>query len=146
MWNKNGTYNFRKELLDIAEKFCDEYEERRGYRYPTERERALVRYHALCVLMDDLEMVLSDLENDPIYEGISPRVLYELEKQGEEFHKILDLLEGEKGHGNYMCGNCRYWHCNDILITNDTTGECKKMSIGKRFDSKPCKYMNRTKQ
>jgi len=133
------------ELLDIAEKFCDDYEERRGYKYLSEREHALVKYHTLCVLRDDLEAVLDDLENDPIYGNISPRTLYELERKGEKFHRVLDLLEGEKGHGDHKCGNCRRWECDDMLIISDSIGECKKMSVRKKFDSKPCRHMNRTK-
>ena len=55
-------------------------------------------YHTLCGIRDDLEAILDEPEHDPIYNGISPRKLYGLEKKyGYDPCKVPGILEwGER--------------------------------------------------
>ncbi len=88
MFNKDGTFNFHDEIMELAEKFCQEWQQRSGS-FKNELEGALVLSFTLNTLKHDLEELLGQLEHQPIFKGISPKEVYERGEFGKESPKGL---------------------------------------------------------
>lgn len=99
MFHEDGTFNFHEEITALAEEFCQEWVKRRGP-FESRLEGALVLNFALCTIEHDLEQLLDQLERHPVFEGISPREVYERGAYGEEPSKGLskqDIVEIVQG-------------------------------------------------
>ena len=83
MFYEDGTFNFHGEILALAEEFCQGWVERRGP-FKDRLEGALVLNFALCTIKHDLEHIISQLEWQPVFKGVSPREVYERGGYGRE--------------------------------------------------------------
>lgn len=72
MFNPDGTFSFYHEIMAVAEEFCEQWESQRGS-IKTELEGALVFSFALNTIKYDLEVMISQLEKQPMFNGISPK-------------------------------------------------------------------------
>jgi hypothetical protein len=88
MFHPDGTFNFHEEIMALAEEFCQEWEQRQGP-FKSRLEGALVLNFALCTIKHDLEQLIDQLEWQPVFEGVSPREVYELGGYGDESPKGL---------------------------------------------------------
>jgi hypothetical protein len=88
MFYKDGTFNFHKEIMALAENFCHEWEKRQGV-FKKEHEGALVLNFALCTIKYDLEQLLAQMERQPVFGDISPTEVYESGRYGDETPKGL---------------------------------------------------------
>ena len=70
------TFNFHEGIMALAEAFCREWEERREP-FKSSLESALVLNFALCAIKRDLEQRLDQLERRSVFQGVSPREVYE---------------------------------------------------------------------
>jgi len=89
MFHEDDTFDFYEELIALAEEFCQGWVQRQGT-FEDGLERALVLNFALCTIKHDLEQILDLVEHQPIFQGLSPRMLYERGGYGEESLSGLD--------------------------------------------------------
>ena len=89
MFHEDGTFNFHKEIMALAEEFCQEWVQRRGP-FKNRLEEALVLNFALCTIKHDLEQLLDQLEWQPVFKDVSPRDVYERGRYGDESPKGLN--------------------------------------------------------
>jgi hypothetical protein len=83
MFHPDDTFNFHNEIMALAEEFCQEWVRRQGP-FESKLEGALIMNFALCTIQHDLEEILDQLEQSPVFEGISPREVYKRGGFGEE--------------------------------------------------------------
>ena len=83
MFHQDGTFSFHKEIMALAEEFCQEWVQRRGP-FESRLEEALVLNFALCTIKCDLEQLLDQLEWQTVFNGVSPREVYERGEYGDE--------------------------------------------------------------
>ena len=88
MFHQDGTFNFHKEIMALAEEFCQEWAQRQGP-FKSKLDAGLVLNFALCTIKHDLEELLDQLECQPVFKGISPREIYERGGYGDEPPKGL---------------------------------------------------------
>jgi hypothetical protein len=89
MFNPDGTFSFYHEITAIAEQFCEEWEARKGA-FKNELEAALVFSFALNTIKYDLEIMLNQLEKQPVFKGISPIEVYQRGQFGAKDPRGLD--------------------------------------------------------
>jgi hypothetical protein len=83
MFHQDGTFSFHKEITALAEEFCQEWQRRQGS-FQSDLEGALVLNFALCTIQHDLGQLLEQLERQSVFEGFSPREVYERGGYGDE--------------------------------------------------------------
>ncbi len=83
MFHEDDTFNFHKEIMYLAEEFCQEWVQRRGP-FKSKLESALILNFALGTIKHDLGELLNQIEQQPVFEGISPREVYERGEYGKE--------------------------------------------------------------
>ena len=83
MFYEDGTFNFHSEVMALAEEFCQEWVGLQGP-FESDLEAALVLSFALCTIKHDLDEILDQLEPRPVFQGLSPRALYEQGGSGHE--------------------------------------------------------------
>jgi hypothetical protein len=83
MFHPDGTFNFHDEIMALADEFCREWVQRQRP-FKSRLEAALVLNFALCTIRHDLGQLLDQLERQPVFEGISPREVYERGGYGAE--------------------------------------------------------------
>ncbi len=88
MLYEDGTFNFHSEVMALADEFCQEWIGLQGP-FENELEAALVFNFALCTIKHDLDEILDQLESQPVFQGLSPRALYE---QGGFGHELPEEL------------------------------------------------------
>lgn len=88
MFNDDGSYNFHKEIMALAEKFCQEWQQRQEP-FKSDLEGALVFNFALNTIKHDLEELVNQFEHQPVFKGISPKEVYEQGQYGDENPKGL---------------------------------------------------------
>ena len=76
MFTEDDWFSFHKEIMDVVDTFIEEYRARRG-EFDNELEKGLVVSFALGALKVDLDEIWEALSNAPIFEGISPKELFE---------------------------------------------------------------------
>ena len=76
MFTEDDWFSFHKEIMDVVDTFIEEYQARRG-EFDNELEKGLVVSFALGALKVDLDEIWEALSNAPIFEGISPKELFE---------------------------------------------------------------------
>ncbi len=89
MFHEDDTFDFCEELIALAEEFCQGWVQRKGP-FEDGLERALILNFALCTIKHDLEQILDLVEHQPIFKGLSPRMVYDLGGYGEESPSGLD--------------------------------------------------------
>jgi hypothetical protein len=88
MFYDDGTFNFHHEIMALGEEFCQEWVQRQGP-FESSLDGALVLSFALCTIKHDLEELLDRLESQPVFQGLSPRDVYERGEFGREPAKGL---------------------------------------------------------
>ncbi len=92
MFYEDDTFNFHNEIMTLAEEFCREWAQRRGA-FESRLESALVLNFALCTIKHDLNEILDQIEDQPVFNGISPREVYERGGYGQEPSRGLSNMD-----------------------------------------------------
>ena len=83
MFYEDDTFNFHNEIMSLAEEFCQEWVQRRGP-FESKLKSALILNFAFGAIKHDLEEILNQIGQQPVFEGLSPREVYERGEYGKE--------------------------------------------------------------
>ncbi|NLT74699.1 MAG: hypothetical protein GXX94_11025 [Chloroflexi bacterium] len=72
MIRPDGTIHFTEELLNLVDRFLEDYEDIEGT-LKDELDRSLVTAYALCAINCDLELLSECLESQQIFGHLNPR-------------------------------------------------------------------------
>jgi len=72
MISQDGTIHFAEELLDLVERFLEDYEDIEG-RVQNELDRGLVIAFALCAMRCDLDLLAQCVDGSQVFGRLSPR-------------------------------------------------------------------------